>query len=265
MLMMRTALSYVLPDVPRAAVIWLTLLGVVILAIAALLLRPRRLLRFDAGARIREAALPSRTEHTEEQRDQDRWAEEVAVAADRADATARRRREEWLAAQDEAEQAWQAYETAEADVRRLTAATGMPLPQTPRTPAEYADRERWLHRAAMEAYWRRELSVEQLSDVFAHRGWDPRRHPVEQELALRRAVRDHLFARQQTAHAQEQERWRAAELAVAAARSLRDEALSALLPQVEERESVLPLTALGGVEQTREMPTVVRGRTAAAY
>ncbi|QOC93971.1 hypothetical protein [Micromonospora craniellae] len=262
---MQTALSYVLPDVPRAAAIWLSLLGVVILVIAALLLRPRHLLRFDAGTRIREAALPSRAEHTEEQRDQDRWAEEVAVAADRADATARRRREEWLTAQDEAEQAWQAYEVAESDVRRLTGAAGMPLPQTPRTPSEYADRERWLHRAAMAAYWQRELSVEQLSDVFAHRGWDPRLHPVEQELALRRAVRDHLFALQQTAHERAQESWRATELAASAARSLRDEALSALLPQVEERDSVLPLTALGGVEQTREMPTVVPGRAAAAY
>ncbi len=264
-MMMRTALSSVLLDVPRAAVIWLSLLGVVTLAVAGLLLRPR-LFRFDAGARIRAAALPSRSERTEEQRDQDRWAEEVMVAADRAEATARRRRDEWLATQDEAEQAWQAYEAAEANVRRLSGATGMPLPQTPHTPAEYADRERWLHRAALEAYWRRELSVEQLSDVFAHRGWDPRLHPVEQELRLRRAVRDHLFAGQRAAREREQDAWRTAELAATAARSLREEAASALLPAAESAESVLPLTALGGVEQTREIPTPAVGRgPVAAY
>ncbi|WP_233559004.1 hypothetical protein [Micromonospora radicis] len=267
---MRTALSAVLLDVPRAAAIWLSLLGVVTLAVTGLLLHPRRF-RFDAGARIREAAMPSRPEQADQQRDQDRWAEEVTVAADRAEATSHRRREEWLAAQDEAEQAWQAYEAAEADVRRLSGAAGMPLPQTPRTPAEYADRERWLHRAALDAYWRRELSVEQLSDVFAHRGWDPRLHPVEQELVLRRAVRDHLFARQRAARQREQEAWQAAEVAAAAARSLREETISALLPAAEQHDSILPLTALGaveqtGVEQTREIATPAVGRApVAAY
>ncbi|TCB99599.1 hypothetical protein E0H26_03310 [Micromonospora zingiberis] len=270
---MRTALSAVLLDVPRAAAIWLSLLGVVTLAVSGLLLRPRRL-RFDAGARIREAALPSKSEQPARQRDQDRWAEEVTVAAERAETTARRQRDDWLAAQDEAEQAWQAYEAAEADVRRLSDAAGLPLPQTPRTPTEYADRERWLHRAALDAYWRRELSVEQLSDVFAHRGWDPRLHPVEQELVLRRAVRDHLFAQQRAAREREQEAWRAAEVAAASARSLRAETVSALLPAAEQHESVLPLTAFGeveqaasgGVEQTREIPTVAVGRApVAAY
>ncbi|WP_235944537.1 hypothetical protein [Verrucosispora sioxanthis] len=130
---MRTALSSVLLDAPRAAAIWLGLLGVVTLAVTGLLLRPR-LFRFDAGVRIREAALPSRPDHAEHRRDQERWAEEVTIAADRADATARHRRDEWLAAQDETEQAWRSYEAAEADVRRLSRAAGMPLPQTARTP-----------------------------------------------------------------------------------------------------------------------------------
>ncbi|WP_253289899.1 hypothetical protein [Verrucosispora sioxanthis] len=105
---MRTALSSVLLDAPRAAAIWLGLLGVVTLAVTGLLLRPR-LFRFDAGVRIREAALPSRPDHAEHRRDQERWAEEVTIAADRADATARHRRDEWLAAQDETEQAWRSY------------------------------------------------------------------------------------------------------------------------------------------------------------
>ncbi|GIJ76117.1 hypothetical protein Xph01_05490 [Micromonospora phaseoli] len=250
---------------PRAAAIWLSLLGVVMLAVTGLVLRPR-LLRFDAGTRIRDAALPSRSEHADERRDQDRWAEEVMVAAERAEATARRRREEWLAALDEVAQAWQAYEAAETTLRRLSDAAAMPLPQTPRTPAEYADRERWLHRAALDAYWRRELPVEQLSDVFAHRGWDPRLHPVEQELLLHRAVRDHLLARQRAAREREQGARRAAELAAAAARSLRAETVAALLPATQERASVLPLSALGFSEQTREIPAVVVGRApVAAY
>ncbi|MGS2615545.1 hypothetical protein ACVCAH_13635 [Micromonospora sp. LZ34] len=264
---MRTVLSAVLPDVPRAAAIWLSLLGVVAVIVTGLLLRPGRL-RSDAGARIRQAAMPTQLELAEEERERARYAAEVAVAAERATATAQRRRAEWLAAQEEVEQAWQAYEAAEADVRRLAAAAALPLPRTGRTPAEYADRERFLHRAALDAYWRRELSVEQLSDVFAHRnGWDPRRHPVEQELVLRRAIRDNLLARQEAAREREQAAWRAAEVAVAAARSLREEAFAATDRRPEEAPSLLPLAEsprTSAIEQTRELPAVARGRAAVA-
>ncbi|WP_235944539.1 hypothetical protein [Verrucosispora sioxanthis] len=88
---------------------------------------------------------------------------------------------------------------------------------------------------------------------------------MEQELMLRRAVRDHLLARQRAAREREQATWRAAELAAAAARSLREEAAAALVPVVEERESVLPLTTPGAAEQTREIPAVVGRAPVAAY
>ncbi|MER7330525.1 hypothetical protein ABT339_02545 [Micromonospora sp. NPDC000119] len=261
-LTMQTVLSSVLLDVPRAAVIWLSLLGVVAVTVAGLLLRPGRL-HFDAGARIRRAAMPSELERAEEQRERSRYAEEVAVAAERAATTAARLRTEWVTAQEAVEAAWQAYEAAEADVRRLATAEAMPLPTTPRTPAEYAERERFLHRAALDAHRREELSDEQLSDVFAHRnGWDPRLHPIEQELVLRRAVRDNLFARQQAAREREQAAWRAAELAAESARSLRDEAFAAVNRGPEESQSLLPLIE-GTVEQTRELPAV-SGREAAS-
>ncbi|MCM0675542.1 hypothetical protein NCC78_12690 [Micromonospora phytophila] len=270
---MQTVLSSVLLDVPRAAVIWLSLLGVVAVTVAGLLLRPGRP-GLDPGARIRRAAMPSELERAEEKRERARYAEEVAVAAERAATTARRLRAEWLSAQEAVEAAWRAYEAAEADVRRLAPAEAMPLPRTGRTPAEYAERERYLHRAALDAYWRRELSVEQLSDVFAHRnGWDPRLHPVEQELVLRRAVRDNLLARQRSAREQEQAAWRAAELAAESARSLRDEAFAATERRPEESQSLLPLTeGLRAGEQTREipaaqtreMPAVTRSRAAVA-
>lgn len=261
---MQTVLSVVLPDVPRAAAIWLSLLGVVVFAVAALLARPGRR-RLDPAARIRDAAMPSHLEQAQEEREQSRYAQEVAVAAERAATTAQRRRAEWVATQETVEAAWQALEVAEAGVRRLGAAAAMPLPHTVRTPAEYADRERYLHRAALDAYWRRDLSVEQLSDVFAHRdGWDPRLHPVEQELVLQRAVRDNLAARHAAARDGEQAAWRAAELAVAAARSLRAEAHAATGRRRAESASVLPLSEVlrPSVEQTRENVVVARGRAA---
>jgi hypothetical protein len=259
-LVMQTVFSTVLPDVPRAAVIWLALLAVAAIVVAALIVRPDRF-RSVFGDRISEAARPSSIELAEQAREhareQSRYAQEVAVAASRAAATAERRRAEWLAAQEEVEEAWRAYEAAEEDVRRLAAAAALPLPRTVRTPAEYADRERWLHRAALDAQWRKEITVQQLSDILGHRGWDPRRHPVEQELLLRRLVLDNLRARQQAAAEREQAAWRAAELAAAAARSLRDEAYVATRPAIEPR-SALSIVDLTGPEATRELPTSAR-------
>ncbi|PWU55125.1 hypothetical protein DLE60_28730, partial [Micromonospora globispora] len=191
---MQTVFSTVLPDVPQAAGIWLALLAVAATAVAGLIVRPDRF-RSVFGDRISEAAMPSSVELAEEARERARYAQEVGVAAERAATTAERRRAEWLTAEEEVEEAWLAYQAAEEDVRRLAAAAALPLPRTARTPAEYVDRERWLHRAALDAQWRGEITVRQLSDILGHRGWDPRRHPVEQELLLRRLVRDNLLAR----------------------------------------------------------------------
>ncbi|SBT51255.1 hypothetical protein [Micromonospora auratinigra] len=254
---MQTVFSTVLPDVPQAAVIWLALLAVAAIVVAALIVLPDRF-RAVFGDRISEAARPSSLELAEEARERARYARELEVAAARATATAERRRTEWLAAQEEVEEAWQAYEAAEEQVRRLAAAAALPLPRTARTPAEYADRERWLHRAALDAQWRKDITVEQLSDILGHQGWDPRRHPVEQELLLRRLIRDNVRARQDAARTREQAAWRAAELAAAAARSLRDEAYAATRP-APEQQSALSIVELTGPETTRELPATVRG------
>lgn len=254
---MQTIFSTVLPDIPRAAGIWLALLAVAAVVIATLIARPDRF-RSESVGRISDAARPSSLELAEEARERARYAREVRVAADRAAATAERRRAEWLAAQDEVEEAWRAYEAAERDVHRLTAAAALPLPRTGRTPAEYADRERWLHRAALDAQWRKEITVEQLSDILGHRGWDPRRHPVEQELLLRKLIRDNLLARHRAAREREQAAWQAAELAAAAARSLRAEAYAAT-GVAPEPQSLLSTVDLSTVEITRELPAAVRG------
>ncbi|PWU47265.1 hypothetical protein DLJ46_15370 [Micromonospora globispora] len=272
---MQTVFSTVLPDVPQAAGIWLALLAVAATAVAGLIVRPDRF-RSVFGDRISEAAMPSSVELAEEARERARYAQEVGVAAERAATTAERRRAEWLTAEEEVEEAWLAYQAAEEDVRRLAAAAALPLPRTARTPAEYVDRERWLHRAALDAQWRGEITVRQLSDILGHRGWDPRRHPVEQELLLRRLVRDNLLARHEAAREREQAAWRAAELAAAAARSLREEAYTATGPAPEAQSllSTMDLagpaaetsrgaaTARGGNDGTRETTSVARGRAA---
>ncbi|MEH1014299.1 hypothetical protein V6U90_14450 [Micromonospora sp. CPCC 206060] len=222
--MMHALLYHFLRDVPQAVAIWSALTVLAMVVIATLVGRrgpvpepPPESAPAPAGMPVGEAPEDLR-----------RYAGEVAVAADRAAATARRHRAGWLAVQGEAETTGRRLDEADAEVRRLVRAVAFGVPRTPHTPAEYADRERFLHRAAMAAYWRRELSVAELSDVFAHRnGWDPRRHPVEQELVLRTVVRDRLRARHRAAVQRERDAWRMAELSVLAARSLREEAFVA--------------------------------------
>ncbi|AVT38690.1 hypothetical protein [Plantactinospora sp. BB1] len=223
-------------EVTRATAVWLVLLGLVLAAGIWLVVRPRAATATAVDQPNDESGYDVAVRDAEGRRERlvaraaelHRYAEEVAVAAERSAVTAQRRRDEWLAAQEAVESTWQAYEEADAAARRLAAAAVLPEPRTPRTPAEYADRERFLHRAAMAACTRQELTVLQLSDALANRnGWDPRRHPAEQEIVLRRAARDSALAAHRAAEERERAAWRDAEVAAAAARSLREEAFAA--------------------------------------
>jgi hypothetical protein len=220
---MNNLLLAVLPDIPYMSVIALVLVAFPVLSLAVLVGRVGWLLVLDwirsSGRRAQLAA---------EAAELTRYAGEVTVAAQRAAATAERHRQYWLTAVAGTEESGRALDAAEAKLRRLAAAAAFPVPQTRRTPVEYADREQYLHRAAMAACMRRELSIYQLSDALAHRnGWDPRLHPACQELMLGRAARDHLAATRATAIERERAAWQTAQTAVVAARSLRDEALTA--------------------------------------
>ncbi|MEU3453773.1 hypothetical protein ABZ671_09240 [Micromonospora sp. NPDC006766] len=217
--MHKTVLYHFLTSVPTAAAIWSILLVLALGVLTMLVTRPERPVDPGPDPAAEEAARRA---------DLRRYADEVAVAAAGAAQTARRRREQWLTTQAAAERAWRAYDEAETIARRLAGAAVLPEPRTPRTPAEYAARERWLHRAAMAAHWRGELTARQLADVLAGRnGWDPRRHPAEQEIVLARAVRDGRRAGWRAAAEREQRAWRDAEVAAEAARTLAAEAYAA--------------------------------------
>lgn len=287
--MIEAVLHEVLIEVPRAMAIWLALLVLALLTLAAVLAEPNRAWRRRRAAGATESD-PARSDATRpgpvavtpvrrvpesdgrlresdrrqrlavKARELHRYADEVAVAADRAAQTAQRRRAEWEAAQEEVETTWRVFDDADNAVRRLAAAAAFPTPRTPRTPAEYADRERYLHRAAMRACGHGELSALTLSDALAHRGgWDPRRHPVEQELVLRRVIRDGALTRHRAALDREREAWRDAELAGAAARSLRAEAASAALAARQARRWLTPASeenppSEGSVYRSRSAP-----------
>jgi len=167
-----------------------------------------------------------------------RFADEVTVAAERAAATSARARAGWEAAQRELDAAWADYEEADAAARRIWAATSFPLMSRRRTLGENADRERYLHHAATVACRQRELSIAQLNDVLAHRGWNPRLHPAVQEALLRNAIREHKFAAYQAAQRRERAAWQEAETAAEALRALRVEAASAFGRSVTEQRVV---------------------------
>ena len=190
-----------------AATIWMILL-IAVAAVTAVLAVPRRPAR---------AAAPTA----------DPRAGERALAAERAAEVAGRLRADWLRAQERVDATWAAFDAADRDARRAAAASAFPILKQRRTRAELADRERNLHRMATAACRRRELSIGQLNEVLAHRGsWNPRRHPVAQEAALRAAVREHRFAAYQAATGQERQAWQEAERAAATLRSLRAETLT---------------------------------------
>ncbi|TDC41664.1 hypothetical protein [Micromonospora sp. KC213] len=224
-------------EVPTAVAIWSALLVLALTMLTVLVARPER-----------ESPHGDATDPTDdpavEAADLRRYAEEVAVAAAHAARTAGRWRDRWLVAQEEVERAWSAYDEAETVARRFVGVGALPTPRTPRTPAEYAARERWLHRAAVAAHWRGELPVERLWDVFAHRdGWDPRRHPVEQEVRLVRAVRDSRREAYRAAVDRERAAWQDAERAAEAARALAVEAYAAAQRLRPDRAPVRRRTA----------------------
>jgi hypothetical protein len=198
--------------VPTVVVFWMFLLVLVLLGLAGFILPSLR---------------PPRVAENDPHADAARYAAEIVVAADRAAATATCRRAEWEDAHRDVDAAWAAYEAADRAARRTAAGSAFPARGRPRRRGEAADRERYLHRAATAACRRHEISIAQLNEALAHRGWDPRLHPVAQEAALHRAVREHRFAAYRAATARERAAWETAELAAAALCSLRAEAQAA--------------------------------------
>jgi hypothetical protein len=229
----------------RPAVTWLLLIVLGLLALGSLTLPrgvrgPRRIGAWlDEHIRRRRADADRRAADADEAV---RYASEIAVAVRGATATAERRRAECRRAQAKVHQAWQAYRDADVALERLRQASVF---VTPADEVPGPDRARSLRRAAKAAYRRGDLSDTQLLDALTHRnGWDPRLHPVEQELVLARAAVRHRFAAYQTTLTEEDECWRAADIATAAVRSLRREA-SAARADAEAAVRALPAKAQG--------------------
>jgi hypothetical protein len=237
-LTVESALQNIWLSVPEAAAIWIILLLVVAGCAAALIVPGRHR---TAGRAARRAPEPQPAPD-----DGQRYANEVAVAAERAAGTARRRRGEWERAHSAVDAAWEAFDQADRAARRAATASAFPVVRRRREFGETLDRERRLHEAAIAACRRGDLSTAQANDVLAHRGWDPRKHPVVHEIALLQAVRDHRFEAYRLATAREQRAWQAAERAAAALGGLRTEAMAA---EISPDAGVRPAGAQWSAEQ----------------
>jgi hypothetical protein len=216
---------------PQAAAIWMILLLVVALAVAVMAAPGRPA---TAVGTLSPVPPPDPGATDPSPADDLRYWGEVATAADRAAVIAQRRRAEWQEAQAAVDAAWAAYDEADRAARRTAAATAYPVMRRRRAAGENAERERYLHRAATAACRNREISIAQLNDALAHRGWNPRLHPAAQESALRNAARDHRYAAYLAATEREQRAWTEAEQAAEALRSLRAEACAAPLRRSED-------------------------------
>ena len=215
---------------PQAAAIWMIMLLVAAVA-AAVLVLPRTVTTAGPALLLQPVDEPETTA------DDLREAAEAATAADRAAAVAQHLRDDWELAQQDVEAAWAAYDAADAEARRVAAAAAYPVMRRRRARNENAERERFLHRTAIAACRQREISIVQLNDVLAHRGWNPRLHPAAQESALRAAVCDHRFAVYQRAAEAERQAWEVAEEAADVLRELRAEACAATVRRTVDEPS----------------------------
>ncbi|MCY1145440.1 hypothetical protein OWR29_46190 [Actinoplanes sp. Pm04-4] len=216
---------------PAPMAIWATLMlltfpALLVLGSPETMRRPRRAAReFVAALRGRSAELQRRTEEAAESA---RFADEIQVAADRADTGARRWQEAWERSEQELNDAYTAWLEADARLRTATSAAAWGTPWSVRTCEEYAARQRYLHREVTAAAERGELPADAVADALAERaGWDARLHPVEQHLVITRASVAWLRERYERAVVAERQAWHDADAARRAAGSLRHEAIVA--------------------------------------
>jgi hypothetical protein len=211
---------------PAPAAIWATLM---LLCLPAVLLlgnpqglRHPRLAVLDVFGAVRRHGDLRRRQRAEAV-ETIRYAEEMRVAADQAVSAAQRWSERHDRASAQADAAWLTWQDAGSELTRLRAAAAFTNPWTAPTPAEYADRERYLHRAVRAAAARGDLPASAVGDALAGEGWDARLHPFDQDVAVARAIVAHRHECYRRAVAAEAATSHDAQLSVRSRDSLRRE------------------------------------------
>ncbi|MEH1126092.1 hypothetical protein [Micromonospora sp. CPCC 206061] len=234
----QTAVHIFESDFRGAVFIWLLLISVAALPFVLMSIPTREQRRERKVRRAQRAAAARRVPKTTKA-ELRRYADEVAVAADRAAVMAERRRAAWAAVLRTQEATWRAYDEAVTAAQRAMRAEAFTTPDTPSMPGERAARRRYLERMATLALRRGDLTAVEYGDILAHReGWDPYAHPFQQDTKFCLLRRERLRRACATLSSVERSAWQATEVAMAAQRSLSEEAAEAALRvrQVELRE-----------------------------
>ena len=211
---------------PAPLAIWVTLLLAATLSVLALAgvdgVRDPHLVVLDAVPYLRRRR-EQRARRRQDAEHAVRYADELVVAAGRAARVAAQWREHCRQSEEHTATAWQEWQDAEQRLTVMRAASAFAMPAA-RTPAEYADRERFLHRALGAAVDRGDLPAGAAAEALAGQGgWNPWLHPVDQERAVQQAVAAHRRALHQRAVMAEKAARHDARLAVATRDSLRRE------------------------------------------
>jgi hypothetical protein len=211
---------------PAPLAIWVMLLLAAALSVVALAgvdgVRDPHLLLLDAVPFLRRWRA-RRAQRREDAAHAVRYAEELTVATARATRVAAQWREHAQRSEQQAVAAWQAWQDAQQRLTVIRAASAYPMPAAC-TPAEYADRERFLHLAVRAAVSRGDLPAGTVAEAQdGHPGWNPRLHPVEQERVVQEATVAHRRRLYQLATMAEKASRHDALLAVSARDSLRRE------------------------------------------
>jgi hypothetical protein len=234
----QTAVHIFESDFRGAVLIWLLLISVAALPFVVMSIPTREQRRERKVRRAQRAAAARRVPKTTKA-ELRRYADEVAVAAERATVMAERRRAAWSGVLRTQEATWRAYDEAVAAARRATQAEAFTVPDAPSTPDERVARRRHLERRATLALRRGDLTAVEYGDILANRnGWDPYAHPFQQDAKFCVLQRERLRRACATLSSVERSAWQAAEVAMAAQRSLSEEAAEAALRvrQAELRE-----------------------------
>jgi hypothetical protein len=230
---------------PTPMIIWVILIA---LTVPAMLLLTNQDRLHDPRAAFRDvvAALRTRGGLAALRREQAeaveaaRFADEVRACAERADAATAQWQRHLEQAEQEQLAAWQAWLDADSRLRRSLTATAFGTPWSVRTCEEYAARERFLHHAVTTAAKAGDLPTAAVADALAARnGWDPRLHPLEQELVVHRAAARHRWHRYQLAATAQQATQHHTDLARRAAASLHQTATAA----PEQSRPLIPASA----------------------
>lgn len=200
--------------------VWAALLGLAFLVLAlvgmlAWLQGPPRPTR-EETARLRAEAM-----------ELSQQAAEVVERAARAQAIAQAARARCIEAQQSREQAWHAHDEAEQahSLARREASRAIPAPRASSDPPLTQE----VSRAALAAFKRGDLSVEELREVWQRAGgWDAGQEQQDQTLTRARAEEHRAQRAYDLAAAGERHLCREAEIAEVAARALADEAVEAV-------------------------------------